>query len=160
MADLLYIFIAIYSIVQFFSGHFLFGFVLLIASSIAITVYDNKKQEDIEIEKINKEVELMKTMSPEERKPYDKQKKQERLDNMIDYTIIVAEDSKKSLGSAVARGAVGGVLLGPVGMVGGAISGKNKAKTTFTVVYKSGRREVITVDNDSSDFGMYARYIK
>ena len=53
MADLLYIFIAIYSIVQFFSGHFLFGFVLLIASSIAITVYDNKKQENIEIEQIN-----------------------------------------------------------------------------------------------------------
>lgn len=160
MADLLYIFIAIYSIVQFFSGHFLFGLFLLIASSIAITIYDNKKQENIEIERINKEVEMMRTMSPEQRKQYDKQKEQERLDNMIDYTIIVAEDSKKSLGSSVARGAIGGALLGPVGMVGGAISGKNKSKTTFTVVYKSGRRQVITVSNDSSEFERFARYLK
>lgn len=113
-----------------------------------------------EIEKINKETEMLKNMSKEEREQYDKQKEQQRLDNTIDYTIIVGEDSKKSLGSAVTRGVIGGALLGPVGMVGGAISGKNKAKTTFTVVYKSGRREVITVDNDSSDFGIYARYIK
>lgn len=81
-------------------------------------------------------------------------------DNTIDYTIIVSEDSKKSLGSAITRGAIGAAMLGPVGLVGGAISGKNKAKTTFTIVYKSGRREVVTVDNNSQEFEKYARYIK
>lgn len=81
-------------------------------------------------------------------------------DNTIDYTVIVAEDSKKSLGSAVTRGAIGGAILGPVGLVGGAISGKNKSETTFTVVYKSGRRKVVTVRNDSEQFKEYAQYIK
>lgn len=146
MAYLLYLFIAIYSVIQFFNGHFLFGFILLTASSLAILIYDSKKQENIKTE-------MLRNMSKEEREQYN-------LDNTIDYTIIVSEDSKKSLSSAVARGAIGGALLGPVGLVGGAISGKNKAKTTFTVVYKSGRREILTVDNDSSDFAIYARYLK
>ena len=146
MAYLLYLFIAIYSIIQFFNGHFLFGFILLTTSSLAILIYDSKKQENIKTE-------MLRTMSKEEIERY-------RLDNTIDYTIIVAEDSKKSLGSAVTRGAIGGALLGPVGLVGGAISGRNNTKTTFTVIYKSGRREIITVDNDSSDFGIYARYLK
>lgn len=157
MAYLLYLFIAIYSIIQFFSGNFLLGFVLLTASSLAIIIYDNQKQANMKTEQLNKETEMLRNMSKEEREQYDNQK---RLDNTIDYTIIVAEDSKKSLGSAVTRGAIGGALLGPVGLVGGAISGKNNTKTTFTVIYKSGRREIITVDNDSSDFGIYARYLK
>lgn len=90
----------------------------------------------------------------------DTEKQRYYDDNTIDYTVIVSEDSKKSLSSAVTRGAVGGALLGPVGLVGGAISGKNKSKTTFTVIYKSGRREVVTVDNDSSDFKKYANYVR
>lgn len=157
MAYLLYLFIAIYSIIQFFSGNFLLGVVLLTASSLAIIIYDNQKQANMKTEQLNKETEMLRNMSKEEKEQYDNQK---RLDNTIDYTIIVAEDSKKSLGSAVTRGAIGGALLGPVGLVGGAISGKNNTKTTFTVIYKSGRREIITVDNDSSDFGIYARYLK
>lgn len=81
-------------------------------------------------------------------------------DDEIDYTIIVAEDSKKSLGSAITRGVIGGALLGPVGLVGGAITGKNKSKTTFTIVYKNGHRTVVTVSNDSPEFAKYARYLK
>ncbi len=106
------------------------------------------------------EQERIQNLSDDEKQEYYRKKEQEQLDNTIDYTIIVSENSKKSLGSAVTRGAIGGALLGPVGLVGGAISGKNKSETTFTVVYKSGRREVITVDNKSSDFAIYAKYIK
>ena len=58
------------------------------------------------------------------------------------------------------RGAVGGALLGPVGMLGGALSGKNKSETTFTIVYKDSSREVKTVSNDSPEFKKYAQYIK
>lgn len=103
-------------------------------------------------------------MTAEEREEYDK--KQEKLkqkrkkNNEIDYTIIVGGDSRKSVGSSVTRGAIGGALLGPVGLVGGALSGKNKSKTTFTIVYKSGRREVKTVDNNSWEFDKYAKYVK
>ena len=45
-------------------------------------------------------------------------------------------------------------------MVSGAISGKNKTKTTFSVVYKNGEREVITVDNDSKEFHEYANHLR
>lgn len=103
-------------------------------------------------------------MTAEEREEYDKKQeklKQERKkNNEIDYTIIVGGDSRKSVGSSVTRGAIGGALLGPVGLVGGALSGKNKSKTTFTIVYKSGRREVKTVDNNSWEFDKYAKYVK
>ncbi len=82
------------------------------------------------------------------------------IDYSIDYTILVSSDSKKSVSSSIARGIVGGAILGPAGMVGGAISGKNKSKTTFTIVYKNGQREVKTVDNNSEEFSKYASYLK
>lgn len=103
-------------------------------------------------------------MTGEERKEYDKkqeQLKQERKANHeIDYTIIVGADTRKSAGSSVARGAIGGAILGPAGLVGGALSGKNNSETTFTIVYKSGRREVKTVNNNSMEFDKYAKYVK
>lgn len=73
---------------------------------------------------------------------------------------MVSQDSRKSVGSAVTRGVIGGALLGPIGLIGGAVSGKNKSKTTFTVVYKSGRREIITVDNDTDSFRKYSSYLR
>ena len=84
----------------------------------------------------------------------------ENSEKEIDYTILVSSDSKKSVTSSIVRGTVGGVILGPVGMVSGAISGKNKTKTTFSVVYKNGEREVITVDNDSKEFHEYANHLR
>lgn len=107
-----------------------------------------------------KERERIRNLSETEKQKYYQQKEKENLDRTIDYTIIIAEDSKKSLGSAIARGAIGGTLLGPVGLVGGAISGKNKSETTFTVVYKSGRKQIVTVSNDSEEFENYAMHIK
>lgn len=90
----------------------------------------------------------------------EEEKNKRKANNEIDYTIIVGGDSRKSVGSSVTRGAIGGALLGSVGLVGGALSGKNKSKTTFTIVYKSGRREVKTVDNNSWEFDKYAKYVK
>lgn len=126
---------------------------------VFLPLYMQIAQYNTEVE-YNQEQERIKNLSDAEKQEYYYQRQQEQLDNTIDYTIIVAEDSKKSLGSAVARGAIGGALLGPVGLVGGAISGKNKSETTFTVVYKSGRRELITVNNDSTEFEEYATYVK
>ena len=86
--------------------------------------------------------------------------KENSQDYMIDYTIFVSTETKKSAGSALARGIVGGTIAGPVGMLVGVVSGNNNAKTTFTVVYKDGSRSVVTVDNNSKEFELYAEHLK
>lgn len=110
--------------------------------------------------KSEEEIIALSNMTEDEKRNYYEEKKKKEEDNIIDYTILVNTDDRKSLGSAVVRGAVGGAVLGPLGMVGGAVSGKNKSTTTFTVVYKSGRRNVVTVDNDSESFYELAKYLK
>ncbi len=122
---------------------------------IGMYIYANMKDKQEE-----REQEIIDNLSSEEREKYYAQKRKEDMDNEIDYTIIVGGDTRKSVGSSVARGVIGGALLGPIGLIGGALSGKNKSETTFTVIYKSGRREVVTVSNDSDDFRRYASYVK
>lgn len=78
----------------------------------------------------------------------------------IDYTIVAGSNSQKSMGSSIAKGAIGGALLGPIGLIGGATSGKRKTTTTFTIVYKNGKRKVETVDNNSFLFREYAKYLR
>ena len=63
----------------------------------------------------------------------------------IKKTIIVGQESKKSATSSVARGIVGGALVGPAGMIAGGISGKNKNKTTFQIIYENGKQRTVTV---------------
>lgn len=71
-------------------------------------------------------------------------------------------DSKKSFSSSVVRGAVGNFALGPIGAIGGAISGKNKiaSKTTFLVEYTNGSKVTKTVDNNSKEYKELCKYIK
>lgn len=148
MVYLLYLIIFAFGIMMLFTNAWI-GILIIVISSIFLAVYNN-------IEKSNNaknEIERFNSLSLEE-------KKKEMLNNEIDYTIIVSEDNRKSVGSTVTRGAIGGALLGPIGLVGGALSGKNKTKTTFTIVYKSGRREVVTVENDSKEFTKYAEYVR
>ena len=66
--------------------------------------------------------------------------------------MILDNDKRKSAASGVVRGAVGSVLLGPVGLVAGAMSAKNKNMTTFLVEYDDGSRETKTVKNNSSEY--------
>lgn len=71
-------------------------------------------------------------------------------------------DSKKSFSSSVVRGAVGNFALGPIGAIGGAISGKNKiaSKTTFLIEYQDGHKETKIVDNNSKEYKELCKYIK
>lgn len=71
-------------------------------------------------------------------------------------------DSKKRFGSSVVRGAVGNFALGPIGAIGGAISGKNKitSKTTFLIEYTNGDKVTKTVDNNSKEYKELCKYIK
>lgn len=91
-------------------------------------------------------------------------KKQIEKFKFIKQTIIVSsnQDIQKKFGSSVIRGAVGGSLLGPAGLVGGAVSGKNKItnQTTFLIEYEDGKRETLTVNNNSYEFQELCKYIK
>lgn len=59
---------------------------------------------------------------------------------------VVTEEQSKSAASGVARGLVGGALLGPVGMLAGGLSAKNKGVYTLAVQFKDGKRSLIEVD--------------
>lgn len=60
---------------------------------------------------------------------------------------LVTDDSKKSAASGVARGLVGGALLGPVGMLAGGLSAKNKKSYTLILQYKDGDKSLIEVND-------------
>lgn len=66
---------------------------------------------------------------------------------------VLTEDHFKSAASGVARGLVGGALLGPVGMLAGAVSAKNKGIYQVAVQFReerkaaySGKRSLLELD--------------
>lgn len=115
-------------------------------------------------------------MTDEEYKEYKNNKKIERKKQQAEAEKLYRQkktiksvaiigsssDSRKSATSSIARGAVGGAILGPAGLVGGALSGKNKVsnQTTFLIEYYDGHRESKTVENNSSEFNKLIKYIK
>ena len=67
--------------------------------------------------------------------------------------VLISTNSKKSGVNAVARGVVGGTLLGPLGAIAGAASGKSKAtEATFSVKYANGYTGTETVKIGSARF--------
>lgn len=60
---------------------------------------------------------------------------------------VITDDIRKSAASGIARGAVGGALLGPVGMLGGVLSAKNKGTYNIALQFKDGKRSLIEVDD-------------
>lgn len=70
--------------------------------------------------------------------------------------------SRKSATSSVARGLVGGVLLGPIGALGGIASGKSKQKneTMFLIIYEDGTKDTMTVSNNSQEFYQLIQYLE
>ena len=66
--------------------------------------------------------------------------------NVINYEVIT-DEHRKSAKSGVARGLVGGALLGPVGMLAGGISGKSKGIYEIAIEFRDGKRSLIEVDD-------------
>lgn len=66
--------------------------------------------------------------------------------NVTNYE-IVTEEHRKSASSGVARGLVGGALLGPVGALAGTLSAKNNNKYQIIVEFNDGVRSLIELDN-------------
>lgn len=65
----------------------------------------------------------------------------------LDSYEVITEESRKSAASGVARGIVGGALLGPVGMLAGGLSAKNKGTVTVAVQFKDGKKSLLEVDD-------------
>ena len=66
--------------------------------------------------------------------------------NVESYELIT-EEHRKSAASGIGRGLVGGALLGPVGMLGGALSAKNKGRYQLAIQFKDGTKSLLEVDD-------------
>lgn len=60
---------------------------------------------------------------------------------------LITDEHRKSAKSGVARGIVGGALLGPVGMLAGGISAKNKGIYQVAIEFTDGKRSLLEVDD-------------
>ena len=60
---------------------------------------------------------------------------------------VVNENSQKSAASGIARGIVGGALLGGVGAIAGAASGKSKSTHQVAVEFMNGKKSLLELDD-------------
>lgn len=67
--------------------------------------------------------------------------------NSVERYELITDEHRKSATSGVARGIVGGVLLGPVGMLAGGLSAKNKGIYQIAIEFKDGKKSLIEVDD-------------
>lgn len=58
---------------------------------------------------------------------------------------VVTEEHRKSAASGITRGLVGGVLLGPVGLLAG-LSAKNKGTHVIAIEFKDGNKSIVEID--------------
>lgn len=58
----------------------------------------------------------------------------------VDHYEVIDEESSKSFGSGVIRGAVGAAAFGVVGALAGAASAKNKKEYRVAITFKDGKR--------------------
>jgi hypothetical protein len=72
-------------------------------------------------------------------------------DTVEEYEVI-DESSRKSAASAVGRGFVGGLVLGPVGLLAG-ISAKSKGTHIVAIQFKDGKKSLLDL-NDKYYNGM------
>lgn len=60
---------------------------------------------------------------------------------------VITDDHRKSAASGIGRGLVGGALLGPVGMLAGGLSAKNKGTFTVAVKFKDGKNSLVEIND-------------
>ena len=137
------------------AGGMVVGAILLIIGIVGIVRTSKaRKRKKERIEEIGSDA------YKEERKGEKKAAKERAASNReIDYVIIAGQESKTKTGSAVARGVVGGAMLGPVGLLAAA-GAKKSTDISLIIRYKSGRTETKTVKFNSKEFKQYAKYIR
>ena len=60
---------------------------------------------------------------------------------------VVTEDKVKSGSSVLIRGAIGSSLLGPVGLLAGGLSARNKSIITIVILWKDNSQSLIEIDD-------------
>lgn len=71
-------------------------------------------------------------------------------DNELEIVEIATEESVKRIGGTIGWGAVGAVILGPVGLLAGLLLGGKKKEITFVARFKDGKK--IFASTDSKTF--------
>lgn len=89
-----------------------------------------------------------------------KSKRSSNIFKTIEKTRIIDTDSRKSLSSSIIKGSVAGWILGPIGLLGGSLSAKNRKSTTFLIFFTDGSRKTVTVRNNGFDYKRYIRYLE
>ena len=65
---------------------------------------------------------------------------------------VATEETAKNLGGAAGWGIAGGLLLGPAGLLAGALlGGRAKKKVTFICVFKDGKKILATADEKTEE---------
>lgn len=65
----------------------------------------------------------------------------------IDKVEIITEESKKRFMHSFGLGAVGGLLLGPLGLLAGVLAGGNKKEVCFACYMKDGKKFMAVADS-------------
>lgn len=60
---------------------------------------------------------------------------------------LITDEHRKSAKCRIARGLVGGALLGPVGILAGGMSAKSKGIYQVAIQFKDGKRSLLEVDD-------------
>ena len=65
----------------------------------------------------------------------------------VDSYELITNEHTKSAASGITRGLVGGALLGPVGLLTGIATAKNKGIYQVAIQFKDGKRSLIEIDD-------------
>ena len=60
---------------------------------------------------------------------------------------VITDDHRKSAASGATRGLIGGALLGPVGLLAGGLSAKNKGIYQIAIEFKDGKKSLLEIDD-------------
>ncbi|WP_080608364.1 MULTISPECIES: hypothetical protein [Yersinia] len=72
---------------------------------------------------------------------------------------VASEDSVKKVGGAMGWGVIGGVLMGPVGLIAGVLLGGNKKDVTF-IAELSGERKFMATTDSKTFISFQSRSLK
>ena len=82
-----------------------------------------------------------------------------RLDD-IKKTIIVETHTGKDNDETMNRGVIGGLLFGATGAIVGTATVKDKTYTTFLIIYNDDARTTQTVENGSTLYNHYIKFLE
>lgn len=67
----------------------------------------------------------------------------------VDHYELVMQEGNSSMGSGVARGAVGAALFGGISAIAGANSAKKNSDYTVSIIFKDGTKALCSLDADN-----------